>query len=570
MSDFDRLRALLLAEEREALARAERRLDTLDDAQGNLPRNLPGLLRRAPAKPMADALASPVASALGSAVRTQSKSIVEALFPVIGPLIRKSIAEALRGLMGDINGALEQSLTVRGLRWRLEAWRSGVPYAQVVLKHTLRYRIDHLFVIERDSGLVLRRESAPGLPDLDADAIAGMLTAIGHFVRDSVGRSASDSLEEARVGEYLLWVIDGPRASIACFIEGVPPDGLRTVLEQRLESIHAGLGDAGELAPQDVAGVDLDLAELARGGMPEGSTRHASPRWPALLLFTAALVALAWYGLREWRWQERVEVLRTSLASHPGFVLTGLDARARDAVVVRGLLDADADPLATRVREAGFTDVEPVFELSGYVSTADDIVARRARRLLEVPDGVGVEVASGRLRLAGPAPAAWAERARERAGWVPGVREVAFEVVIAEAPPAAGRAPPAADLAALTALAQRLQEQPMRFARDLEPEPGSEGAVAALAAGIAEATALAGQAGVGLQVEVVGCNDAPGSDEINTSLRGLRARWLHDALVAHGVPAGMLRLADPRVEPAGATMMFRGASLRLKIEPAAR
>ena len=104
-----------------------------------------------------------------------------------------------------LSRALDASLSGRGLRWRIESWRTGMPYAQVVLKHTLRYRIDHLFLIEAGSGLVIHRESAPELSDLDSDAVAGMLTAIQQFVRDSVGTEAA-TLDVASVGEHLLWV----------------------------------------------------------------------------------------------------------------------------------------------------------------------------------------------------------------------------------------------------------------------------------------------------------------------------------------------------------------------------
>jgi hypothetical protein len=148
-------------------------------------------------------------------VREQRQTVVDALFPVIGPAIRKAIAEYLRTFVEGMNSALEASLTPRGLRWRFESWRTGTPYAMVVLRHTLRFKLDHLFLIERDSGLVLDRRSAPDLPDLDSDAIAGMLTAIGEFVKDSVGREQGGALESARVGEHVLWVLEGPRANFA-------------------------------------------------------------------------------------------------------------------------------------------------------------------------------------------------------------------------------------------------------------------------------------------------------------------------------------------------------------------
>ena len=204
MGDLERLKHLLIADEREVLSRVERRVEALERVNVELASQLPSLVRAAPVEPMNRALANPVAAALGSAVQRNRTSIVDALFPVIGPIIRKAIAEALRGLMRDMNRVLESTFTPRGIRWRIEAWSSGLPYAHVVLKHTLRYQIDHVFLIERDSGLVLHRVSGPGLPELDADAIAGMLTAIGQFVRDSVSRDGDESLEAARVGEHLL------------------------------------------------------------------------------------------------------------------------------------------------------------------------------------------------------------------------------------------------------------------------------------------------------------------------------------------------------------------------------
>jgi len=187
IDDLDRLKYILLDDERRAIDALDAHVAELDRSQRELPARLPGAIERAQegagAERFATALARPVTHALGAAVRENRQVIIDVLFPVIGPAIRKAIAEALRNLVTDMNSAVESSLTPRGLRWRVEAWRSGVPYAQIVLKHTLTYRIDHVFLIERDSGLVLDRESATHVPELDADAIAGMLTAIGEFVR---------------------------------------------------------------------------------------------------------------------------------------------------------------------------------------------------------------------------------------------------------------------------------------------------------------------------------------------------------------------------------------------------
>ena len=271
---------------------------------------------------MSDALAKPLANALGAAVRENRETIIDVLFPVIGPVIRKAIAEALRTLVADLNGAIESSLTPRGIAWRVEAWRSGVPYAQVVLKHRLSCRIDHVFLIERESGLVLQHEAAADLAPLDADAIAGMLTALGDFVGDSVGREAGAALESVRVGEHLVWIVPGPRANLACFVRGVPPAELRTLLEQRLEEIHAQFTDGDLRSAGNMALRHELLSPQALLRDADAATAPSQPgtaRWPLLLAILLATAALGWFAASRERWNLRVDSLRAKLAAQPGF-----------------------------------------------------------------------------------------------------------------------------------------------------------------------------------------------------------------------------------------------------------
>ncbi|MEZ5976076.1 MAG: hypothetical protein R3E96_14915 [Planctomycetota bacterium] len=39
-----------------------------------------------------------------------------------------------------MNVALENSFSPRGVRWRMEAWRTGRPFGEVVLLNSLEYR----------------------------------------------------------------------------------------------------------------------------------------------------------------------------------------------------------------------------------------------------------------------------------------------------------------------------------------------------------------------------------------------------------------------------------------------
>ncbi|MBO9664682.1 hypothetical protein [Dokdonella sp.] len=537
--EFERLRELLLGEERRALDAARARIAELERTQDNLSQRLPGALEaladEASTTRVANALAAPVSQALGAAVQRNRQSLIDVLFPIIGPLIRKSIAEALRNLVADLNGAIESSFTLRGLKWRVEAWRAGVPYAQVVLKHRLAYAIDHVFLIERDSGLVLHHEAAPGLPELDKDAIAGMLTALGDFVGDSVGREGGGTLESVRVGEHLVWMLHGPRANLACFIRGVPPQALHGLLEQRLEEIHARLAAAADEDPrtpqnQTIWHEALQPPALIQeaGRSAESEQRKSPSRWPLLLIVLVLAALLFAFLLSRERWQARVDDLRGKLEAHPGFVLNGIEAKPWSRLVVHGLLDPDAAPLAPLLDASAFGGVEPKLDATGYLSTDDAVVERRAQRLLQPPAGVRIAVKDGALNLSGAAPQAWLDTATERAGWIAGVARVASTLTPEIDPVATARAE-------LQRLVREFPSTQVGFLDDATPADDAANAVDTIAREARRAIELAKIGKVRVRLTCVGANTEVGSGQTNQRLRAARAQWLALALAARGV-----------------------------------
>ena len=101
---------------------------------------------------------------------------VNALFPLMGPSIRKSISESFNSMLGSFSKSMEMAFSWKGLRWRAEALRSGQSFSEVVMLHTLVYRVEQIFFIHSDTGLVLSHLIHEGAGAQDADA---RLAAIG-------------------------------------------------------------------------------------------------------------------------------------------------------------------------------------------------------------------------------------------------------------------------------------------------------------------------------------------------------------------------------------------------------
>ncbi|MEO8669888.1 MAG: hypothetical protein ABI411_01160 [Tahibacter sp.] len=578
MSDYERLRQLLLGDAEARLAAHARRLEAIERAHADIARQLPELLRESQQQghtaTLSAALAVPVANALGSAVRDQPQTIVDALFPVIGPAIRKAIAEALRDFSEGFNRALESSLSPRGLRWRFEAWRSGSSYADVVLRHSLSFRIDHLFLMQRDSGLLLLHRSAADLAQPDGDAIAGMLTAIGDFVRDSVagdaGLRSEATLGAASVGEHLLWLIEGPRANLAVFLRGVPPASLRALLAERLEHWHAetipapGEPSSGPLSPHSDSAQSWDLSALQRAAHRQDptSSRPAKRRWPLLLVAIVVLLGLGAWLWRGWMWHQHMTAIEQRLRDWPGLHLDRVESPQVGEVHIRGLLD----PLAEAPGPA-LTEMLPLrsivqMDLRGFVSTDPPLLLRRAEKILLPPASVRLEIREGRLLVRGEADAQWIAQIAERATRVAGIVDVDSSDLSVTPDPRPGMQ------AELAVLVRRLDGASVEFSRDLIPDNGA--AVESILRDALRATALAAQLGSRLTLVCDGYHDPTGSVAANQRLPAERADWLCAALQRGGVPSDALRAASEAEAAQSVLASGRTARLRAMVIKGAR
>src|ERR1700693_2830600 len=196
---YEELRHLIIAPEQEEIADIQERLDDrakrTEDVRSVVAEAIIMRREKHGDRDLAQALAPTVQETLRESVRRDPHPLADALFSVMGPAIRKSISEALRGMLESFNEALEHSLSARGIKWRIEALRTGKPFAEIVLMHSLLFRVEQVVLIDRPTGLVISHVVARQIATQDASMVAGMLSAIQQFVR-----AFFDSKNEESVG----------------------------------------------------------------------------------------------------------------------------------------------------------------------------------------------------------------------------------------------------------------------------------------------------------------------------------------------------------------------------------
>jgi len=246
MNDLDQLKELLFGAEKQALDSIAERVERREVRTVDVADILPEAIHQSHQKDaeLVESLTQPVGECLQRAFRDDPQTYGDALFPVMGPAIRKSIMHALRTFTQQINEAVEHSISPKGLRWRWQATRAGVPFGEYVLQKTMRYRVEQAYLISRENGLLVGHVHHEASKIKDSDAVSAMFTAIQDFVKESFSPDRTGRLESADMGEFTLWAVHGPHALLVCVIRGVPPQSLRADLSAILERIHFRYGEA--------------------------------------------------------------------------------------------------------------------------------------------------------------------------------------------------------------------------------------------------------------------------------------------------------------------------------------
>ena len=330
------MRALLLGQEIEVLNRLRAVLEDPEQFAIAVGRVLPTAFAQASSDArLGQVMAPTLEKATQSSIRSNPRTLVNILYPLIVPAISKSIGETIDQVFQSLNETLKHSLTWRGLRWRWEAWRTGTSFAEVVLKHTLVYQVEHVFLIHRHTGLLISHVAAENAASQDPQLVSSMLTAIQDFVRDSFSGAEQQGLDTLRLGELRLWSEPGPFATLVAVIRGNPPEGLHQTLVNVLSRIHGERHhalEAFEGDSSDLTDVEAELTEIVTLRQQAPARRQMSARWLIAPIALALLLLEQFWppaGRTTRRWQDYVARLR----AQAGIVITERGATRRQ---VRG------------------------------------------------------------------------------------------------------------------------------------------------------------------------------------------------------------------------------------------
>ena len=550
-AELEMVRKLLLGSEWDRVVDLRERFDDPTLHAQEISRVLPAAIaiRSSQDDDLGAALAPTLEDSLRSSVRKHPQAIVDAIFPVMGPAIRRAVADTFLRAIQGLNEAIESSFSWQGLKWRLEALRTGKPYAEVVLLHKLVYRVEQVFLIHRETGLMLQHLQADSVAAQDADMVSGMLTAIQDFVKDSFKVEGGDSLNNMRVGNLNVWIAHSPHLVLAAVVRGIARQDFLTLLTQALEAVCERMGPAmtdfsGDASVFAACRADLEplLVEARRD--PPRKQRRTVLGWLAVGLLLGAIVL---WGVLTWMENSRWESFVTAVQNEPGIIVTstekdgGLFSRGR--FFIRGLRDPFANDPASHLADAHLDPERVSMHWEAIETITPAFVEKRAVAILRPPQpDVKLTFADGTLYARGRSLHRWIVDARARAGMVTGARyyddSQVEDITVTE----------------LGKIKARIDKNKPRFiVNTTDLAAGQEKLFQDLVRDIQALVKLAESESVPLRIELIGHTDSSGAEAKNMRLSKDRADKVASVLVAAGVNADWLTplgvgATDPMVD----------------------
>lgn len=406
-TDVEKLRSILVQPEREKLKQLQEQLNALQfkitDEQTRIndaSEVLVEATNRAKKRDdtYSNTLKPVVVEQFQSSARENPEIMAEALFPILGPAIRKMIANML---------SRDSNKTKR------------------------TYKFEQLFLIEKESGLPICHATSGAAEAQDADMVSGMLSAIQSFVHDAFSTQEFDGLNTLQLGELSVWIEWGPSAVIAAVIRGVAPEHCRTALQQLNEDIHSNYAEQldnyngddssfSDIKSDFVLFMDNHDSRLRNRvrNLPERARRNL------VILGIATALLLGWLVLNQLdkrKWNAFV----AKLDSQPGIVVTS-SSRSRNNYTVKGLRDPLAISPIALTADSGLDPDEIVFELEPYQALNTDFNLQRIKSVLTPSEGVSLSLDGTVLNITGATSKSWMNNAKRLALQFSQVTHVTF------------------------------------------------------------------------------------------------------------------------------------------------
>lgn len=351
--------------------------------------------------------------AIFTSVQNNPTILADALFPVMGAAIRKSISDTFREMIQSLNQTLENQFSVARIKWRFEALFSSKSFAEIVLLKGVKYHVKSVFLIHKETGLLLQ-DAYPDDSHLEeADMVSSMLTAVQDFVKDSFSSqlNSSDTLDTIKLNDFNVWIEDAPLAYLAVVIEGSPPEPVRQIFKSNLENIHGRFSPALSDFEGDTDDTIPMQPYLNNCVVQQSFQEEEKNHTKTYVILSIVLLFLGYWIFITLQDNYRWDHFISDLKSEKSVVVieSGFESGHPFIIGMKDILANDFSHIAT---QNNIDNGQIHYQWTNYISLAPEFVYLRTLKQITPPAQVKTVLKSDTIILSGKASQSWITNAK--------------------------------------------------------------------------------------------------------------------------------------------------------------
>ncbi len=374
MNEYEQLRALLLGDElasikhiQEELIRLQQSIDNPEELIRQIAPHFSGMLKHASSVESAQFEASIVHAIeqliehgskesydtiiqklsptlykeLHHYTATHKEQVSDLLYPVVGGMISKYVAQMLQDMMNDINAKIQHGLSIQNMKRKIRAKVQGIDESELLLYESMPLHVKAALLIHKPMGAVMVHRVDEGDNIDEPEMVGSMLTALTDFINNWIHKQEEFSeVSEINYGGSKIYLEATGSSYLAVLIDGQSTQELTRTTNKVL----GGILDCCSTQIQDFNG---DFSQLPRDRIYElmaplfmlnqhhaTSAQQPPSKWPLIIIAGLLVVTMGWLYFNAYKKEAFKEMMMQRIETNPHLTLYAIDAQWNDNTLV--------------------------------------------------------------------------------------------------------------------------------------------------------------------------------------------------------------------------------------------
>lgn len=326
-----------------------------------------------------------IGSAISKEIDANKNVMIDALYPIMGGMISKYVTQAIKELMETINEKIEDGLSYDKYKRKIKSKLTGVSETELLLEESSDAIISSLFVIHKESSLLISEAHLENKEIDDPHMVASMASAIKDFINDWVESHEEQSeVQILSYGNATLYIESAGSVYIIAFLDAEPDHEQRSQINTFFASVVKDYAEFFQKFDGDDSAEEIKIlsdkmhnylnAQETLRKVPKDPSAHNPIKYIAIVLGILCLVALG-YFLKE---QYFEYALKTKVKERTGYSVE-LSSKD-DNVIVEGRVTSFNDAYRIEKIIKSSTEKLVINQLTMPLANIDDMIRKQEQQ----------------------------------------------------------------------------------------------------------------------------------------------------------------------------------------------